>query len=265
MLSYPKDGIGDYVTFVHYPYQDRKKAAPPTATGIRLYMPNSTPQVSNAQGWGELSLPGPTGQAILGAVNAAGQAIGGVTGTSEASISSVVESLKSTIEDGKNNIGGIGAQILTGAAAQALGVSGNQMTSLSMGKIFNPNTELTYNGPAMRTFPMTFNFIPKSKEEAEDVLKIIREFKQYSAPNKVEQGMFEVPHVWQVQYYSNGRTDVMNLFKPAALTSVTVQANPSAPYHQTFEDGMPIETGLGLSFKEVELITRVDHEKGQGY
>ena len=265
MLSYPKDGIGDYVTFVHYPYKDRKKSAPPTGGGIRLYMPNSTPQVSNSQGWGELSLPGPAGQAILGAMNAAGQAINGVTGIGEGSISSVVESLKSTIEQGKSESNGIGAQILSGAAAQALGVSGNQFTSIAMGKIFNPNTELTYDGPAMRTFPMSFNFIPKSKEEAAEVLKIIREFKQYSAPGKVAQGMFEVPHVWQVQYYSNGRTDVMNLFKPAALTSVTVQANPSSPYHQTFEDGMPIETGLGLSFKEVELITRVDHEKGQGY
>ena len=76
MLTYPKGSIGDFVTFNHFPYKDRKDAQPPSSDGgIRLYMPNSTPQVTNSQGWGELSLPGPAGQLMLGAMNAAGQAI----------------------------------------------------------------------------------------------------------------------------------------------------------------------------------------------
>ena len=262
------DSIGDYVTFSHFPYKDRKEANPPSSGEvIQLYMPNSTAQVTNSQGWGELSLPGPAGQVMLGAMNAAGQAIGGVTGTiDEAGVSSTVEALKSTIETGKSNIRGIGAQILSGAAANVLGVSGNQFTSIAMGKIFNPNTELTYDGPGMRTFSMSFNFVPKRAEESTRMNEIIRAFKKFSAPDEADQGMFEVPHVWQVTYYSAERGGVMNLFKPAALTAVTIQANPSAPFHQTFKDGTPIEMGLGLNFKEVELLTRKDHEEGlQGY
>ena len=59
---------------------------------------------------------------------------------------------------------------------------------------------------------------------------------------------------------------VMNKFKPAAMTNITVQANPTLDYHSTYTDGTPIETAISLDFKEVELIVRQDHEEGgQGF
>lgn len=270
-LSYPSGGqiearSQDFVLFSHYNYNTRKaaataiSAAPPAAGDIKLYMPESTPQIDNTQAWGEVNFPGPLGAAQRDLVISAGRATG-------ADIGGVIDGLKDTIGNAGSNAGGIAKQLAVDVAAQALGVSGNQMTSLSKGNIFNPNTELTYDGPGLRTFSMSFNFVPKSQREAEEVQRIILEFKKFSSPEETGGGLFNLPHIWSVTYFSGGSVNKMNRFKPAALIAVTVAANPTSPMHATFSDGMPIQTSIGLSFKEVELITRQDHVKvgGQGY
>ena len=79
--------------------------------------------------------------------------------------------------------------------------------------------------------------------------------------------MFEVPKVWQVRYMSGaGENQFMNKFKPAACVSVQVVANQSTDMHVSFENGAPIQTTMSLSFKEIEIITRKDHENAaQGF
>ena len=73
--------------------------------------------------------------------------------------------------------------------------------------------------------------------------------------------------MWQVKYMSGGQpNNNMNKFKKAACTSVQVQANPQTSMHVAHADGMPIETVMTLSFKEVDVIVRKDHDEGnQGY
>ena len=80
--------------------------------------------------------------------------------------------------------------------------------------------------------------------------------------------MLEVPKLWSVKYMTEGgENDNMNKFKKCALLGVTVQANPNSNMHQTFSDGMPVVTSMQLSFQEVDIILREDHEEGgnQGF
>ena len=133
--------------------------------------------------------------------------------------------------------------------------------ALSQNQIYNPNVELLYTGPKIRGFNFNFTFVPKSEPEAVMVNSIIREFKRWSAPEAVENGMLKVPHTWQVTYMKGGEENRnMNRFKPAALKNVAVQANPGMSMHMTFPNGMPVVTALSLSFTEVDIVTRVDHE-----
>jgi len=240
-------------------------AAPPAAgANIRLYMPNSTPQISNGQTWATFnSLPGPLGSAVRDLVFSSGSAVGDIA---NGDIGSVVDNFKKSFEGAKARGGGIAKQVATGAVANLTGMSAANLTSLTQGKIYNPNTELVYDGPGLRTFGMGFNFIPKSGVEAQQVNEIVREFKKWSAPEE-EGGMFKLPHVWKITYVTNGKVDTMNRFKPCALVNVTVQANPSLSYHSTHTDGMPVEMAMTLDFKEMELITRQDHDDvgGQGF
>ena len=71
------------------------------------------------------------------------------------------------------------------AGGQFAGTTANQIMSLSRGKVFNPNIELLYEGPNVRSFPFTFSFIPKSPAEAATVASIILQFKKLSAPTEV--------------------------------------------------------------------------------
>lgn len=282
MRSYPEGALAgnDYVVFEHYEYKASasrdtaiagggrgavEATAPiPSDDMIRLYMPNSTPQISNGQTWSTFnSLPGPLGSAVRDLTFATGSSIDNIA---DGNLGSVVDNFKKSFENAKDTGGAITKQVATGLVAGLTGMSAANLTSITQGKIYNPNTELVYDGPGLRTFGMGFNFVPKSGLEAMRVNEIIKEFKKWSAPEE-EGGMYKLPHVWKVTYVTNGRVNTMNRFKPSALVNVTIQANPSLSYHSTHTDGMPVEMAMTLDFKEMELITRKDHDDvgGQGF
>lgn len=279
-LTYPAGGLlegtgSDFVSFGHFEYSSNRSrggATPPSAGNIRLYMPASTPPISNANGWSSVNFPGPMGEITLDVIQEGGAMLGDIGDQiNNGSIKpgkiggDTIDGLKRIFNNAKNNAGGLTNQLGANFAGQMLNISPNHITALSQGKIFNPNTELLYDGPQLRAFNFAFNFMPRNAGEARIVDNIILEFKKWSAPSESgSQGMFKVPHIWSVAYSNGGK---MNAFKPSALMNVAVQANPNTPNHVTFTDKTPVETSISLAFQEVELITREDHESvgGQGY
>jgi len=281
-LKYPEGAGGvdsDYVSFSPLKYRSnaaqRKDsagtAAPPSdpaAQSVILYMPNSTPGMGNGNDWGKADFAGPIGEAQKIGATAAGslasQFMGG-SGISDMA-QNISERAKSAMKDIKFK--GVGAQVGMRMLSGALAASPNQMLAMGAGKIFNPNVELLYTGPSMRTFAMSFDMIPKNETEARRINEIIMNFKKWSAPLDLKNGMFDIPYVWQV-VYKTGQEDNknMNKFKKAACTNVQVQANSNTDMHVAHAGGVPIVTSMSLSFMEVDIITREDHEAvgGQGY
>jgi hypothetical protein len=141
------------------------------------------------------------------------------------------------------------------------------MLAMQTGEVFNPNVELLYQSPEFRQFSFSFDFIPRNASDANNMNRIIRSFKSNSAPEDLQNGMFKVPMVWQVRYMTgSGENQFMNKFKPAACLGVGVVANQSSDMHVSFENGAPVQTSMSLSFKEVDIITRRDHENAaQGF
>jgi hypothetical protein len=280
-LKYPMEAGGvdsDYVTFTPLKYRtnaDQRKggagAAAPTESGAQsviLYMPNSTPGMGNGNDWGKAEFAGPVGELQKGAAGALGATLAGAIGGS--GISDITQSFasraKSTLKDA--NFAGAGAQMVARKLSNHVSASPNQMLALGTGKVFNPNVELLYSAPSMRSFSMAFDMIPKNETEARRINEIIMNFKKWSSPSDLENGMFEIPHVWQVTYMSGSSENKnMNRFKKAACTNVQVQANSSTSMHVAHEGGVPIITSLTLNFMEVDIITREDHNDvgGQGY
>lgn len=269
-LTYPlQHSSGDCVTFSHFEYVTNRNGSQrrggrngigwPAALGtIKLYMPTSTPAMSADQGWGEISNPGPIGELQQDAA----KVIGG---------QNPIEAIKEAASGAGNagrNIPGFFHQGAVNAAAEKIQMEPNHVTQLGQGKIFNPNIELMYDGPRTRAFNMSFDFIPTSAKEASIVNEIILEFKKWSSPSSNRGGsMYEVPHLWKVQYYTKDNPDLMNQFKPAAITKLVVQANPTTDMHSTFVDGFPTSTSMSIEFREADVILREDHEAvgGQGY
>lgn len=282
MLKYPLEieSGQDFVSITHEPYRTNQaipgqqagreggSGAPPEGNPIVLYMPNSTPVVSNQNSWKQANTVGPLGDIMkgLGVGAAAGALNLGAGGTLDDAVQGFKSQLDNILKDGK----GINAakQVGLGMIAQAANLSGaGALTALQRGEVYNPNVELLYESPSLRGFSLDFVFIPKSKQEADIMNQIILEFKTWSSPN--DNGtMFEVPHVWNVKYKSGvGNDTFMNKFKKAALTTVQIQHNPGTDMHATFSDGTPLVTAMSLGFQEVDIIIRKDHTDvgGQGY
>lgn len=263
-LVYPQDATsGDYVAFDHVKYRSNRsgRTAAPPAEGkhIRLYMPPTTPPMTNGNSWNTMNtFEGEIGRGQLDLATAAGSA----------DMDTGIDRVKQLIA---NNPAGRTKDMLyqgyvTGAAG-LLQMDPNNVTQLGQGKIFNPNTELAYQGPQLRSFSLQFDFIPRNNTEVTSMDNIIMEFKKWSSASGANSNMYEVPELWSVTYVSGGKLDRMNRFKLSALKGVTVQANPSSDLHVTYTDGTPITTSLRLDFLESDVILREDHEAagGQGF
>ena len=278
-LRYPLqiEGTGsDYMLFQAHDYRSNRKFSGQTGTGgtdgppagspIILYMPNSTPPVSAQNSWGSENFAGPLGEVMgdIGTAAAGGLVdLGGGSFDRQGFLDSFREQMEGIKEKGGTAVG----QIALNEVGKKVGGSANNLLALSRGEIYNPNVELIYQGPTMRQFSFNFSFLPKSASESSTVNKIIKEFKKWSAP-KDNGSMLEVPKLWSVKYMTEGgENDNMNKFKKCALLGVTIQANPTSNMHQTFSDGMPVVTSMQLSFQEVDIILREDHEEGgnQGF
>ena len=278
-LRYPLE-IGDatdYVMFTPQKYRANNAAVaarndqiagPPTntsAASVILYMPKSTPLIGNNQAWGPMNFMGPIGD-IDKLIGAGG--VNTVLAQKDLDITKTIDNIRTEFQELKGGAQGVAALRQAGMnfiPSIQNPASPSQLMAMAQGKVYNPNTELLYSNPGLREFNFGFNFVPKSRAEAQIVNKIILNFKKWSAPKALDQGMLEVPHIWNISYMTNGKPNPnMNKFKKAACMGVTVQANPQTSSHVTFEDGMPIETVMGLNFKEVDIVTRKDHEDAQG-
>lgn len=161
-------------------------------------------------------------------------------------------------------------QALTGQSPEA-----NPLISRETGAVVNQNVEMLFQGVNIRPgFQFSFDLIPRSKEESEEIKTIIRTFKQEMTPRRgttgAQGGGFFVksPNVFQIEYRTgSGPHPFLNKFKPCALTNMSVNYAGSGQY-ATFTDATPVHMQLTLQFQELSPIYAEDYEKiteGVGY
>ena len=146
-------------------------------------------------------------------------------------------------------------------AANAVGAQG--LLARTRGAILNPNLELLFERPTLRPFSFTFDFAPRSKEEADEVIRIIRFFKQGSAPIRSESNLFLLaPHTFQVHYILGGDATAEHPFigkmKECAVTKVQVDYTPQQNY-STLKGGYMTSYKLTLQMTELEPVFNDDY------
>ena len=149
-------------------------------------------------------------------------------------------------------------------AGRAVGVK-NLMTR-STGMIFNPNLELLFDKPTLRGFQFSFDLIPRSQKEGEEVIKIIKFFKQGMAAIRSESNLFLLsPNVFQVHYVLNGdgNTDhpYIGKMKECAMTNFNVDYTPQANY-STLKDGFMTAYKISMQMKELEPVFNDEYGDG---
>ena len=149
-------------------------------------------------------------------------------------------------------------------AQQAVGTQ--NLLSRTSGAIVNPNLEMLFSGPALRKFGFTFKLSPRDANEANQVRKILRFFKQGMSVKTSDSNVFlKAPNIFDINYQTfDGDREIshpsINKIKTCALLACDVQYTPDATY-MTYDDPSRTMTSyqLTLQFNELDPIYDKDY------
>lgn len=158
---------------------------------------------------------------------------------------------------------GAGASYLAGAALKTPGMGG--VLSKSSGVAANPKKEQLFRQVDFRTFTFTYQFFPRSPAEAQNVRSIIKAFKLHMHPEyKPDRAnfLFIYPSEFDIYYYQNGKEN-LNLHRHTScvLTDLSVMYTPQGVF-TSFDDGMPTQINMTLTFKELAVLSKENIEDG---
>ena len=236
-------------------------------TGRKLIRSIILPIPSNVQDGNTVNYEDSRLNGLTGAVASA--AAGGMN-VSFDNFGSDVGDLARTFGD---NLGGAGtAQDLINKffVSQAAGLVGgnlsvNSLLAREQGAIFNPNMELLFNGPTIRSFRFQFKMTPRSQKEGQEVRQIIREFKRSMAPKVTAVGnnnnnlFLKTPDVFELTYRQGKENHkFLNKFKQCVLQDISINYTGEGTY-ATYDDGTPVSMIMDLTFKELEPIYDTDY------
>lgn len=276
-LRYPED-IGntkqDVIKFTMLKYEPKKFA---NRTGAdESGLGGFSERNSNRNGIGSVVLPIPSGISDTSAVQwgsenmnaavaaAANIAMEGITG----GLKSGADAAGKTAEEISDNSTEVKTGLAGLFASAAVGTDPGGLLSRTQGAVLNPNMELLFQGPSLRPFSFSFKMSARSKEEAKQIIGIIRFFKQGMSPQKSASNLFlKAPHTFKIQYLHLGASGkdhpYIGKIKECALQNLTVNYTPEGQY-ATFYDGMLVSYEMQMTFQELEPVFNEDYGKGSG-
>ena len=158
---------------------------------------------------------------------------------------------------------------LTSSALGIFGgnVSAQQLLARQTGQIFNPNLELLFDAPTLRSFTFSFKMTPRSEQEARQCKLIIRSFKQNMAPKaNTESGIggtgifLKTPNIFELRYRKGSRDHpFLHKFKQCFLQNFSVNYTAEGT-HTTYDDATPVSMTMDMTFKEIEPIYDTDYK-----
>ena len=139
------------------------------------------------------------------------------------------------------------------------------------GIVPNSNLELLFQGPTLRSFGFTWRMSPRSAKEATNVKRIIRMFKQGSAPRKLNSQsgagaasiFLGTPNIFKLSYKTAGNKEIsgLNKFKICALVNMSVVYAPDGQW-AAYDKGQPVSVQMSLNFQEIEPVYESDYQEG---
>lgn len=114
-----------------------------------------------------------------------------------------------------------------------------------------------YKGSEPRRFSLTYEFVPNSHEEAENIIEIITTFKKYSSPLlRAGSTVLESPYYWTLDI-SNPTISALISMDNVTITEVQVTYGADGAM-SLFADGMPKMITMTLSMQETTAPYRED-------
>ena len=150
-------------------------------------------------------------------------------------------------------------------AQQAVGAQG--LIPRTTGAILNPNLELIFQSPTLRSFNFSFTMSARSRTEATQIKKIIRFFKQGMSVKRSSTSLFIVsPNMFRINYLTDDGSihPSIGRIKDCALMMINTEYTPEGTY-MTFDDASKTMTSykITMQFTELEPLTESDYLAGQ--
>ena len=138
-------------------------------------------------------------------------------------------------------------------------VTVNDVFSVATGQVLNPNTEVLYKGPKMRTFSLSFKMLPRNKADADMIRNIIQVFKVATLPNfggagDLNASFVTLPQLVDVTFMTGNKpNEWVTQYKPAVITNFNVSYTPDGAW-ATGPDGAPVATKISIDFQETKMV-----------
>ena len=241
---------------------------------VKMPIPNQL-STSNGVSWGEGRANAFEAASFMGAFSGIRNLMSG-----DASVGDLISNAAGTVKNlGKDFLGGLAPDantLLASAAARAalasinINTDPNQFVTRATGKAINPNLELLFAGPKLRSFQFTFQFAPQNIEDAAVTRRIMRFFKQGMLPSRATSSdLFLVsPNIFRLAFM-NGQDRIrsLNSFKLCALTTCQINFTPDGVY-QAYDDpsviSQPVRSQMTLGFTELTPIFHDDYDFTEG-
>ena len=204
----------------------------------------------------------------------------------------VMEGFKKSVEDGFGAIGEQANKNMTKFIQTAQNKITGGFSNLKAGRAKNPLQEQQLTGVPFRSWDFTFDFWPKSKEEAAKVNEIIYVFRSSMLPDaysealsvditpgdiiggedddkfmeikdkvkdvEVNASYFNYPNIFEI-YFEGPLGNKIDGFLPAVCANAQVDYTGGQKF-STFSDGQPVHIQLTLNFLEIKTMTLGNYE-----
>lgn len=171
--------------------------------------------------------------------------------------------------DAINELNRSGENVKLGASsiiANALRTPGpGDVISKTSGYAGNPKQELIFKRVDFRTFTFTYQFFPRSETEAESIRNILKTFKLHMHPEfkqDTSNFIYIYPSEFDIYYYVKDKENTnLHRHTSCVLTDLSVMYTPSGTF-STFENGMPTQMNVQMTFRELATLTKDMIEDG---
>ena len=157
----------------------------------------------------------------------------------------------------------LGAGIL---GALGVNVTPESLLSRGFGVIPNSNVELLFNNVTLRDFQFSWRMSPRDEQEALEVKRIIRFFKQGMAAKTMKSQAGDrtlylgTPNIFRLQYRTaSGKIiEGVNRIKPCAVVGCAVNYTPDGQW-SAYDEGQPVSCTISIQMKELEPVYASDY------
>ena len=173
-----------------------------------------------------------------------------------------IDQVKNKVENMEGKEAAAVLKVMARQMIDAVSEGASAAVDVAIGNVVNPHLALLFENVPLKQYSFNWTLSPANLKESNLLMNIIGRLKFHAHPTFSENRLtFEFPD--EVHQSLHGVEDFGEtgsyLFKPAAITNVTVDYSPQGGSY--FQGGRPTMVNLSISLQEAEIFTSTDYKQ----